>query len=116
MMAVSDDDQYHAFDTVTDALMWSGWVTHYRHNGDRRNRHGSLRPFTADDVIMQLNKAVNQGKLTVDHARVAKYFIKQQRLPDHGDRDWLHDIWQEVIEVLEPLLKQKGYVYDKARI
>lgn len=116
MMAVSDDDQYHAFDTVTDALLWSGWVTHYRHHGDRRGWKGSNRPFTADDIIMQLNKAANQGKLTVDHVRLAKHLIKQQRTPDAHDRDWIHEMWQEVIEVLEPILKQKGYVYDKARI
>lgn len=116
MMAVSDDDQFHAFDTVTDALMWSGWVTHYRQHGDKRGHHRSPRPFTADDVVMQLNKAATQGKITMDHLRVAKYFIKQQRTPDHGDRDWLHTLWQEAIEAVEPMLKQKGYVYDKARI
>lgn len=112
MMAVSDDKQFHAFDTVTDALMWSGWVEHHRHNGNRRDWKQSQRPFSSDDVIMQLNKAATQGKLSHDHVKIARYFIKQQRTPDSHDRDWLHIMWQEVIDVLEPMLRQKGYVYD----
>jgi hypothetical protein len=99
------------FATVDEAWFWTVAALTARREGAGHGGARCKRPCDPDDVMRCLDRLYRDRRIDVAHARVLRTWGERQIRPgctgkDAGDMM----LWQQAMDRLRPVLRQKGIV------
>lgn len=99
------------FRSAEDAWFWTIGALRARHEGARRDGPSMPRPCEPDDVVRCLDGLYRRRRIDLGHARVLRTWGERQMAPASClGRGGECRLWQEAMERLDPILRQKGIV------
>jgi hypothetical protein len=100
-----------AFSSVEAAWFWTVGALQARNEGRKGRQPSVIRPCDPDDILRCLDQLYRNRRIDLSHARVLRRWGDQRMAPTPrpaagGDSR----LWQEAMERLEPMLRQRGIV------
>lgn len=100
-----------AFTSPEDAWFWAMTSLQARREGARGGGAGVPRPCEPDDILRCLDGLYRNQRIGLPHARVLRTWGERRARPDPSrDRGSEYALWQEAMDRMEPILRQKGIV------